>query len=106
MILFITIFIVIRVYIYGWVTDDAFITFKSVLNFIDGNGLVFNVGERVQSYTHALWFLILSLFAFFDTNLYFLSITMGVLFTVGFLYYLNKLFIMVYDKSYSRIFSE
>ena len=89
---FLLVLIVVRVYLYGWVTDDAFITFRSVINFINGDGLVYNIGERVQSYTHPLWFLILSGFAFFDTNLYFLSITLGLLFTTLMLLYLKKLF--------------
>lgn len=81
--------IILRVYYYGWVTDDAFITFRSVLNFINGDGLVFNLGERVQSYTHPLWFLMLSFFAYFDTNLYFLSIVIGVVLTAFTLIYLK-----------------
>lgn len=39
-----------------WVTDDAYITFRSVENFIHGYGPVFNIGERVQTFTHPLWF--------------------------------------------------
>jgi arabinofuranosyltransferase len=92
-IIFFALLIIFRVYYYGWVTDDAFITFRSVLNFINGDGLVFNIGERVQSYTHPLWFLILSFFGFFDTNLYFLSIVMGTVFTGLFLFFMYKLYI-------------
>ncbi len=40
----------------AWVSDDAYITFRSVENFIHGYGPVYNVGERVQTYTHPLWF--------------------------------------------------
>lgn len=92
-IIFFTLLIIFRVYFYGWVTDDAFITFRSVLNFVNGDGLVFNIGERVQSYTHPLWFLLLSFFGFFDTNLYFLSITMGTSFTGLFLFFMYKLYV-------------
>jgi arabinofuranosyltransferase len=45
----------------AWVSDDAFITFRSIENFIHGYGLVFNVGERVQTFTHPLWMLLQSL---------------------------------------------
>lgn len=62
---------------YGWVTDDAFITFRSVLNLLDGNGPVFNIGERVQSFTHPLWFLLLCLLGWLDLNLYFAAILLG-----------------------------
>ncbi|MBI4580629.1 MAG: hypothetical protein HY718_13055 [Planctomycetes bacterium] len=43
----------------AWVTDDAFITFRHILNVHAGNGPVFNPGFRVQGYTHPLWFLLL-----------------------------------------------
>lgn len=46
----------------AWVSDDAFITFRSIENFIHGYGLVFNVGERVQTFTHPLWLFLQSLF--------------------------------------------
>ncbi len=40
--------------------DDAFTTFRYVKNFIEGNGLVFNTGEKVEGYTNFLWVMILS----------------------------------------------
>ena len=40
----------------AWVTEDAFITFRSVNQFLAGNGPVWNPGERVQVYTHPLWY--------------------------------------------------
>ena len=39
----------------AWVSDDAYITFRTVDNVLNGYGLVWNVGERVQSFTHPLW---------------------------------------------------
>lgn len=42
------------------IQDDAFITFRYANNFIDGHGLVFNIGERVEGFTSILWVLILS----------------------------------------------
>jgi len=44
----------------AWVSDDAYITFRSIENFIHGYGMVHNVGERVQTFTHPLWFFIQS----------------------------------------------
>ncbi len=44
-----------------WLSDDAFITFRSVENLCAGNGPVWNVDERVQTYTHPLWFWLLCL---------------------------------------------
>lgn len=45
-----------------FIQDDAYITLRYVQNFINGNGLVFNLGERVEGYTNFLWVMILSLF--------------------------------------------
>lgn len=44
----------------AWLSDDTFITFRTIDNFLNGYGLVWNVGERVQAYTHPLWMFILS----------------------------------------------
>jgi len=47
----------------AWVTDDAFISLRTVDNFLHGYGLRWNVSERVQAYTHPLW-----LFALIGVN--------------------------------------
>jgi arabinofuranosyltransferase len=39
--------------------DDAFVTFRYVLNFLHGHGLVFNVGERTEGYSSFLWLMLL-----------------------------------------------
>ena len=44
----------------AWVTEDAYITLRTVFNFTHGYGLTWNVGERVQAYTHPLWMFLLS----------------------------------------------
>lgn len=43
-----------------WLADDAFISFRYAQNLIEGHGLVFNVGERVEGYTNFLWTILLS----------------------------------------------
>ena len=40
-----------------FLTDDAFISFRYVRNLLEGHGLVFNRGERVEGYTNFLWVL-------------------------------------------------
>lgn len=47
---------------YQFVQDDAYISFRYAANFVDGHGLVFNVGERVEGYTNFLWIIGLILF--------------------------------------------
>lgn len=52
----------------AWVGDDAAITLRTVLNFVHGHGATFNIDERVQAYTHPLWFLALSLLTWLTNN--------------------------------------
>lgn len=40
------------------VQEDAFISFRYARNLVDGHGLVFNPGERVEGYTNFLWVLL------------------------------------------------
>lgn len=42
---------------FAWWVDDSWITFHYVRRLLDGEGLVFNTGERVQGFTHPLWLL-------------------------------------------------
>ena len=79
------IFLVIRT---SWASDDAIITFRSLENFLHGYGPVFNIGERVQTFTHPLWFLIQAavnfIFNFWKGNpfgqgqMYFLNVFMSI----------------------------
>lgn len=47
----------------AWVSDDAFITLRVVDDVLAGRGAVWNVGQRVQVYTHPAWFALLVLVA-------------------------------------------
>ena len=47
---------------YGFIFDDLYISCRYALNFINGNGLVFNYEERVEGYTNFLWTMLSSLF--------------------------------------------
>ena len=42
--------------------DDAYISFRYAVNWVDGHGPVFNPGERVEGYTNFLWVLLLTPF--------------------------------------------
>ena len=44
-------------YVSRLLTDDAFISFRYVRNLLEGNGLVWNPGERVEGYSNFLWVL-------------------------------------------------
>ena len=67
----------------NFIQDDAFITFRYVENFINGNGLVFNPGEYVEGYTSFLWTILLSVFAWSNVDFValsqYLSVGFGIL---------------------------
>lgn len=46
--------------IFSYTVDDAYISFRYAQNLVDGYGLVYNVGERVEGYTNFLWTLMLA----------------------------------------------
>ena len=44
----------------AWLSDDSFISFRYADHLMRGNGLVYNVGERVEGYTNLLWTLLVA----------------------------------------------
>jgi arabinofuranosyltransferase len=58
----------------AWVSDDAYITFRTVDNFVNGFGLRWNVAERVQSFTHPLWLFVVTFVYLITGELFFSSI--------------------------------
>jgi arabinofuranosyltransferase len=67
----------------AWVSDDAYITFRTIDNFIHGYGLTWNTAERVQTYTHPLWMLLLSLFSFLTPDIYSISIVCSIVLSLA-----------------------
>ena len=63
----------------AWMHEDAFITYATVNNFLDGYGLRYNISERVQSYTSPLMMLCMSLFSLFWREPFFMTVTMNML---------------------------
>ncbi len=55
----------------AWLGDDAYITYRTVDNFVSGHGMRWNVAERVQSFTHPLWFFVYALPYYFTREAYF-----------------------------------
>ncbi len=45
----------------SWISDDAYITFRSIENFLAGYGLGYNPLVRVQAFTHPLWMFLISI---------------------------------------------
>ena len=65
----------------AWLSDDAYITLRTVENLLAGHGPVWNVGERVQTYTHPAWFWLLALARWLSGEHYFTTIALSVLLT-------------------------
>ncbi len=59
--------------------DDAFISFRYAHHFAEGNGLVWNVGERVEGYSNFLWVLLLGLSMKLGAQPEIASIALGIL---------------------------
>lgn len=61
----------------GFFVDDAFISFRYVRQFIAGNGLVYNLGERVEGYSNFLWIIMLAPFGYAGLDLVLTSRVLG-----------------------------
>jgi arabinofuranosyltransferase len=58
----------------AWLTDDAYISFRTIDNFINGYGLTWNTAERVQTFTHPLWVLLISAVYWVTDEIYYTCI--------------------------------
>src|SRR5690242_16188482 len=65
----------------AWVSDDAYITFRTVDNFIHGYGLTWNTAERVQAYTNPLWMLLVSIGSLVTREVFYTSYFLELMFT-------------------------
>jgi len=74
-----------------FVCDDAFISFRYAKNFVEGHGLVYNIGERVEGYTNFLWTLLLSLFMNMGLDPVTMSQVLGILFSLATVFLLLRL---------------
>ena len=67
----------------AWLGDDAYITLRSVENWVGGNGMRWNPADRVQTYTHPLWMLTLSLGRLFSGEVYYTTLGISLLLTMS-----------------------
>lgn len=67
---------------FNYLSDDAFITFRYAKNFVQGKGIVFNTGERVEGYTNFLWLILLSFLMKLGGDIVVSSRILGVLFGI------------------------
>jgi hypothetical protein len=65
------------------VNDDAFISFRYAQQLVNGNGLVYNPGERVEGYTNFLWTVLIAGGMSLGADPVVLSIVLGIGFFAG-----------------------
>lgn len=69
---------------FATLAEDAFISFRYSANLAEGNGLVFNVGERVEGYSNFLWVVLVAApHALFNADIVTTARVLGVLCTLG-----------------------
>jgi len=62
----------------AWLSDDAYISFRTVNNLIEGRGLTWNPGQRVQAFTHPAWFFVMAAAHALTHEMYYTAIAVGV----------------------------
>jgi arabinofuranosyltransferase len=77
------IFFVAVVTRFGWLSDDAFVSFRAASHLVGGHGLVSNVGERVQGFTNPLWTLLTAIPYGLTGNIYGAAMLLSLLSCLG-----------------------
>ncbi len=67
----------------AFIQDDAFISFRYAHNLVNGHGLVWNPGERVEGYTNFLWTLLMAIPIALGYGPVFFSQVIGVILFTG-----------------------
>jgi hypothetical protein len=98
-ILMLIIFIQIVAFIGVGYEEDVYISFRYALNLIRGNGLVYNVGERVEGFSNPSWTLLLALLKFIGLPFRFSAFMMAVVFDLVIFYLLRKISIHLYGNT-------
>ncbi len=75
----------------AWLSDDSFISFRTLDHFVNGYGLRWNIVERVQAFTNPLLVLVVSPFYYFYQNIVFWSFFSSFCWGLGTVYFLRKL---------------
>ena len=66
-----------------FIQDDAYITYRYVANYLNGDGLVFNLGERIEGFTNFGWTVLLTLTGGLGLDYIPVSQILGFLFGIG-----------------------
>lgn len=84
---------------FDFIQDDSFITYRYVENFTAGNGLVFNIGEKVEGYTCFLWIMLLSLVKVSGFNFISASVYLGIIFSLLTIYFTFRITSDIFSDS-------
>ncbi|MBI4399072.1 MAG: hypothetical protein HY586_08085 [Candidatus Omnitrophica bacterium] len=79
-----------QAFYWAYTVEDAYVLYRYVDHFIQGHGLVFNIGERVESF-YLLWVLVLSGFAKLNFDVLLASKILGGVFALLTLIALDRL---------------
>ncbi|MEE8404113.1 MAG: hypothetical protein V3S17_01845, partial [candidate division Zixibacteria bacterium] len=78
--------------------DDAFISYRYIQNFLNGDGLVFNIGERVEGFTNFGWIVYLILWDSFYIDFILVSKVTGILLGAAFILVTYLTALRLFDK--------
>lgn len=87
--LFVAVFVFLK---NAWVTEDAYIIYRSLEQLFTGNGPIWNPHERVQAFTSPLWFYVLAFFRAFSVDVYLNAILASGILWIGTFFVLYKIF--------------
>ncbi len=83
----------------SFIQDDAYISYRYVANFLNGDGLVYNIGERVEGFTNFGWTIYLILLGAAGLDYIFISQITGLLFGIGMVALTYLLALIVFEKN-------
>lgn len=83
--------------------DDSYIVFRYAYNLAKGNGLVWNIGQRVEGYTTFLYTLIMSVPIYFGLDVGMASFILGLFLFAVSLFFTYRLSLFIFDREISLI---
>ncbi|MEL6971991.1 MAG: hypothetical protein AAFO02_17620 [Bacteroidota bacterium] len=83
----------------AWMSDDSYITLRTVYHFTEGYGLRWNISERVQVFTHPLWMMLQVPVYAVVQHAYFTAIPLNILLTA-----VSLVFLIRYAKGPNQIY--
>lgn len=88
-ILFLLILVSLVIIRNSWISDDAYITFRTLDNFLNGYGLRWNISERVQTFTNPLWLFVNIIPYIFYKNIFITSIILSIFISFASIFFVN-----------------